>query len=214
MGRIRVVSFDMEGTLIDHNFSDLFWETDIPTLYGWKHGLDLEAARERVLSEYKQIGDERPEWYDAGYWFTRLGLEGDIRELLNRRREDCRVYPEAHPVLERLSGRYPLIISSNTMREFLEVQLLKLPPIFDQVFSATSDFGMVKKSKDFYHRICQMLGVPPNEVAHVGDNQRFDYEAAKKAGVNAYHLDRTGDSEGYHVVRELTEFEVLLKNLE
>jgi FMN phosphatase YigB (HAD superfamily) len=214
MGRIRVVSFDMEGTLIDHNFSDLFWETDIPTLYGRKHGLDLETARERVISEYKQIGDERPEWYDAGYWFTRLGLEGDIRELLNRRREDCRVYPETRPVLERLSGRYPLIISSNTMREFLDVQLLKLPPIFDHVFSATSDFGMVKKSEDFYRRICQMLGVPSNEVAHIGDNQRFDYEAAKKAGVNAYHLDRTGDSEGAHAVRDLTEFEERLKNLE
>ncbi len=214
MSRIRVVSFDMEGTLIDHNFSDLFWETDIPTLYGWKHGLDLEIARERVISEYRQIGDERPEWYDAGYWFTRLGLEGDIRELLNSRREDCRVYPEACPVLERLSRRYPLIISSNTMREFLDVQLLKLPPIFEHVFSATSDFGMVKKSEDFYRRICRILGVPPAEVAHVGDNPRFDYDAAKKAGVNAYHLDRSGGSEGANVVRDLTEFEERLKDPE
>lgn len=202
----------MEGTLIDHSFSDLFWETDIPALYGRKHGLDLETARERVISEYRQIGDERPEWYDAGYWFTRLGLEGDIRELLNKRREDCRVYPESRVVLEQLSGRYPLIISSNTMREFLEVQLLKLPPIFDHIFSATSDFGMVKKSADFYCRICRTLGVPPNEVAHVGDNPRFDYEAAKKAGVNAYHLDRTGGSGGANVVRDLTEFEERLKD--
>ena len=204
----------MEGTLIDHNFSDLFWETDIPTLYGRKYGLDLKTAREQVISEYKQIGDERPEWYNADFWFTRLGLKGDIRELLNRRRENCRVYPETRPVLERLSGRYPLIISSNTMREFLEVQLLNLPPIFDHVFSATSDFGIVKKSEDFYRRICRILGVPPAEVAHVGDSPRFDYEVAKKAGMNAYHLDRTGGSEGANVVRDLTEFEERLKNLE
>jgi len=204
----------MEGTLIDHSFSDLFWETDIPTLYGRRHGLDLETAREQVISEYRQIGDERPEWYDAGYWFTRFGLDGDIRKLLNRRRDDCRVYPETLPVLEKLSGKYPLIISSNTMREFLDVQLLKLPPIFDHIFSATSDFGMVKKSEDFYHRICRTIGVPPNEVAHVGDNLRFDYEAAKRAGVNAYYLDRTGGSRGANVVHDLTEFEERLKDLE
>lgn len=214
MVRIEVVSFDMEGTLIDHKFSDLFWETDIPTLYGRKHGLDLETARELVISKYRQIGDERPEWYDAGYWFTRLGLEGDIREMLNRRREDCMVYPEVHQVLERLNERYPLIISSNTMREFLEVQLLKLPPKFDHVFSATSDFGMVKKSEEFYRRICHILGFSTAEVAHVGDDQRFDYEAAKKAGVNAYHLDRTRGSEGAKVVRDLNEFEERLKDLE
>jgi hypothetical protein len=45
MVRIGVVSFDMEGTLIDNNFSDLIWETDIPRLYGQKHGLDIETAR-------------------------------------------------------------------------------------------------------------------------------------------------------------------------
>lgn len=214
MGRIRVVSFDMEGTLIDHNFSDLFWEIDIPTLYGRKHGLDLETARERVISEYAQIGDERPEWYDADYWFTKLGLEGDVQELLDRRREDCRVYTEAYPVLERLSGRFPLIISSNTMREFLKVQLLKFPSHFDHVFSATSDFGMVKKSEDFYRRICRILGVTPGEVVHVGDNLRFDFEAAKKAGMIAFHLDRTRGSEGVNVVRDLAEFEERLINLE
>ena len=204
----------MEGTLIDHNFSDLFWETDIPTLYGQKHGLDLETARDWVISEYRKIGDERPEWYDADYWFNRLGLEGDIQELLNRRREDCRVYPESRLVLESLSRRYPLIISSNTMREFLEVQLLKLPPIFNHIFSATSDFRMVKKSEDFYQRICRILEVPSAEMAHVGDNPKFDYEAAKKAGVNAYHLDRTGGSEGVNTVRDLIEFEERLKELE
>ena len=51
-------------------------------------------------------------------------------------------------------------------------------------------------------------------MAHVGDSPRFDYEVAKKAGMNAYHLDRTGGSEGANVVRDLNEFEERLKNLE
>jgi putative hydrolase of the HAD superfamily len=214
MGRIRVVSFDMEGTLIDSRFSDLIWETDIPELYGWEHGIGLDEARERVLKEYKQVGDERPEWYDAAYWFGRLGLRAELRDLLERRQGDCRVYQEASGVLERLRGNYKLIISSNTMREFLDFQLPKLPAAFDHVFSATSDFGIVKKSEDFYSRVCSVLRVQPDAVAHVGDNQRFDYEAPTKLGVHAFHLDRSGLSRGSDVVRDLVEFEERVRALD
>jgi len=146
MARIKAVSFDMEGTLVDHAFSNLIWENDIPSLYGKKHGLSFETARKHVLSEYEKIGDNRPEWYDVDYWFKRLGLSGDWRKLLEKRREYCKVYPEALSVLNRLSSEYSLIISSNTIRDFLEVQLEKFPRIFSHVFSAASDFKEVKKS--------------------------------------------------------------------
>ena len=203
----------MEGTLIDTTFSDLIWETDIPTLYGQQHGLNLEDARERVLSEYGEVGDERPEWYDVGYWFTRLGLPGDWRELLERRRGDLKVYPEVEGVLERLSGLRPLIVSSNTIREFLEVQLQELPDVFAHVFSATTDFNVVKKSEEFYRRVCQIIGVLPSAMAHVGDSFKFDYEAAERIGIHAYYLDRSGGSEGENVVCDLIEFENRLREL-
>ena len=213
MVRIEAISFDMEGTLIDNAFSDLIWETDIPMLYGQVHGLDLETARARVLEEYAQVGDDRPEWYDVDYWFRRLELPGDWRDLLQRRQGDCRAYPEVHHVLERLSGEYPLIISSNTIREFLEVQLQKLPDVFIQVFSATSDFGVVKKTEEFYSRMCRIIGVGPQSVAHVGDSLRFDFEAARQAGIHSYHLDRAEESEGENVVHDLVEFEQRLREL-
>lgn len=214
MVRIEVVSFDMEGTLIDNNFSDLIWETDIPRLYGRKHGLDIETARGRVLEEYGKIGDDRPEWYDAGYWFRRLGLPGDWRELLEERRGDCRAYPESRQVLERLSRVYSLIISSNTIREFLEVQLRELPDVFTHIFSATSDFGVVKKSEEFYSRICREFGVRPGAMVHVGDSLKFDFEAARKAGIHSYHLMRSGESEGENVVCNLLSFEDRLRELD
>jgi FMN phosphatase YigB (HAD superfamily) len=193
MVRIEVVSFDMEGTIIDNTFSDLIWETDIPMLYGQEHGLDFETARERVIREYGQVGDERPEWYDTGYWFRRLGLPGDWRELLGRRRDDCRVYPEARMVLESLSREYTLIITSNTI---------------------ISDFGVVKKSEDFYLSVCRAVGVQSEAMAHVGDDPRFDYEAPRRLGIHAYHLDRKGVSEGEDVVHDLQEFELSLRELE
>ena len=207
MGRIEVVSFDMEGTLVDPSFSNLIWEEDIPRLHAEQHGMTLEASKELILAEYREVGDERTEWYDVGYWFRRLGISGDWRELPERRRSTCRVYPEARGVLERLGDNYVLIVTSNTIREFLDVQLGTLGPYFIHVFSAPSDFGEVKKSPEFYGRICQIVGVAPEAVAHVGDHRKFDCEAPRQLGIHAYHLDRSGETAGDHVVSDLEEFE-------
>jgi putative hydrolase of the HAD superfamily len=207
MGRIEVVSFDMEGTLVDHRFSNLIWETDIPRLYAEQHGISLGAAREHVLGEYRKMGDERPEWYDVTYWFRRLELPEDWRGLLEQRRDTCRNYPEARGVLERLRDKYVLIVTSNTIREFLEVQLGDLSGFFTRIFSAPSDFGEVKKSAEFYRRICRIVGAIPEAMAHVGDHLKFDYEAPRQIGIHAYHLDRSGEAAGDHVVHDLVEFE-------
>lgn len=207
MGRIEVVSFDMEGTLVDASFSNLIWEEDIPQLHAEQHGMTLEASKELIFAEYLEVGDERPEWYDVGYWFRRLGISGDWQELLERRRSTCRVYPEARGVLERLRDNHILIVTSNTIREFLEVQLGTLRSYFSHVFSAPSDFGEVKKSPEFYGMICRIVRVAPEAMSHIGDHRKFDYEAPRKLGINAYHLDRSGETADDHVVHNLEEFE-------
>ncbi len=207
MGRIEVVSFDMEGTLVGPGFSNLIWEEDIPRLHAEQHGMTLEASKELILSEYREVGDEHPEWYDVGYWFRRLGISGDWRELLEQRRSTCQVYPEAQGVLERLRDNYILIVTSNTIREFLEVQLGTLSPYFSHIFSAPSDFGEVKKSPGFYGRICRIMGVAPEAMSHVGDHLKFDCEAPRELGIQAYHLDRSRETAGDHVVHDLEEFE-------
>jgi FMN phosphatase YigB (HAD superfamily) len=212
MSGIRVVSFDMEGTLVDHAFSKLIWEVDMPRLYSEERGVGLDEAKRLVLAEYMTVGDQRPEWYDVGYWFKRLRLPGDWRDLLRNRMDACTSYAEAKGVLRRLGRRYALVVTSNTIREFLEVQLRCLDTPFARVFSAPSDFNDVKRSPEFYSRVCEELGVSPTEVAHVGDHPVYDYEAARALGIKAYHLDRSGKAVGADVVHDLLEFEVRLND--
>jgi putative hydrolase of the HAD superfamily len=203
---IRVVSFDMEGTLVDHSYSKQIWEGDIPALFAEAHGLPLEEARRKVFTEYADIGEGRQEWYDMGYWWRRLGLPHYWRNLPQRRKTECRVYPDTQPALNRLGKQYPLIVSSNTIREFLQIQLSCIEYPFSRVFSAPTDFNAVKKAPDFYQRICDILEIKPEELAHVGDNEEFDYRAPKQLGVEAYHLDRNGELDGERVVHDLNEF--------
>jgi FMN phosphatase YigB (HAD superfamily) len=108
---------------------------------------------------------------------------------------------------------YTLIVSSNTIREFLEVQLTKLPDVFAKVYSAPSDLKTVKKTDSFYSRICEEMGVDPSSLAHVGDSLKFDYEEPRKLGIHSFYLDRQGRSSGEHFVCDLDEFEEKLRFL-
>jgi putative hydrolase of the HAD superfamily len=210
LSAVKVVSLDMEGTLIDHAFSHAIWETDIPRLYAEKRGLDQEAARAMVLAEYGKVGDRRREWYDVDYWFRRLGLEADWRQLIRERAGLIKVYPDAAEALERLSGVYPMIVSSNTIREFLDLQVDAVGHYFTHVYSAPSDFGTVKKDAGFYRLIIGAMGVRPGELVHVGDHLEFDYRAARSLGVRAYHLDRSKGTAGRDTVHDLVELIGLL----
>ena len=208
---IKVVSFDMEGTLIPTAFSSLVWETDIPRLYGEKNGLGFDEAKRRVMEEYDTVGQGAPEWYDVDYWFRRLGLDGDWRRLLEERKDACKPFPEVPSVLERLGERYRLIVSSNTIREFLEVQFRCFPSTFENMFSALSDYGGVKDTT-FFCRVSETMGVDLACMVHVGDSVRFDFEAAVELG-RSFHLDRDGESDGPSVLKNLEEFESALSLL-
>jgi putative hydrolase of the HAD superfamily len=209
---IEVVSFDMEGTLVPTDFSSLVWETDIPRLYAEKNSLGFDEARRRVIAEYDSIGQGAPEWYDVDYWFMRLSLDGDWRQLLDERRDACIPFPEVHGVLERLGKRYRLIVSSNTIREFLEIQLQCLPDVFEEAFSAPSDYEGVKDTS-YFRRVSETMRVEPERVAHIGDSARFDYDAPLKLGMKAYLLNRAGRVQEPNVVRDLVEFESILSLL-
>ena len=201
----RYLSFDLDGTLVDLAFTDLVWHQGVPELYAQRRGIDLAQARELVLQEYRSVGDRALEWYDIAYWFRHLDLPGGWKDLLERYASQVRVYPEVHEVLNQLREHYSLIVLSNAAREFIDVEMNQsgLTEYFDLVVSATSDFGLVKKSPAFYQRICKLLGVGPHELMHVGDHWEFDYQIPRGMGIAAFYISRGGDRSGPDVIRDL-----------
>jgi FMN phosphatase YigB (HAD superfamily) len=190
MRQIELVSFDAEGTLVTPDFSETIWHEAIPALYAQKQGLDFAQAKRRIVEEYGRIGDQRLEWYDIEYWFDYLGLgssEPVIQSCLNK---ICH-YPEVTDVIPSLAREYKLIVASGTPLELLHLLLQDIKPYFLRVFSSISHYRQLKSS-DFYLRICEDMGVKPGQVIHVGDNWQFDFLNARKAGINALHIDRSG----------------------
>ena len=209
----RVVSFDAEGTLVTRRFSQVIWEEAIPKLYSEKKGISFDDAKARVIREYAKVGDTRVEWYDIRYWFDEFGLTNPER-LLNEHKQEIALYSETSEVLKDLSRNHKLIVSSNSSRDFLRLELEKLEKYFCRVYSATSDFHQVKKTNRVYEEICRLLNIRPSEMVHVGDLLEDDFKAPRKAGVLAYHLDRSAEKSDRFVLRDLEEFKARIEERE
>lgn len=205
----KFISFDMDGTLIDPEFTDWVWGQGIPSLYGGKVGLPFEAAKAFVVKEYEKVGEGAVEWYDIKYWFRLFQLEQSWKELMKEFVDKIKVYPDVNHILDRLKERFPLILTSNAGREFIEIEMeaTGLDRYFDRIFSATSDFRVVKKTIEFYQQVCRILNVDPQEIVHVGDHYDFDYLVPRKLGIQAYYLDRSGERQGEFVLKGLSELE-------
>lgn len=192
MRQIELVSFDAEGTLVTPDFSETIWHEAIPTLYAKKNGLDLAQAKKCITEEYNKIGVHRLEWYDIEYWFSCLDL-GSSAPVIQSCLCKISYYPEITEVLSSLAAEYELIVASGTPLELLHCLLRDIKPYFVRVFSSISHYRQVK-NPDFYLRICEEMGVKPSQVIHVGDNWQFDFLSARQAGLNALHLDRSGEN--------------------
>lgn len=210
MGNIRVLSFDMDGTITDLSFVNSVWFEGIPRLYAIKHGVSFEGARTYVKREYEKVGRERIEWYDLSYWTKRFGLNVSPEEILGSFQNRIKLFPEVNEVLEEFKDKgFRLIILTNARREFLNLELekTKIGHYFERNFSSTSDFGLVKKTVNLYQIVCSIIGVSPGEMVHVGDDRCFDFVIPSKLGIKAFYLDRTGEASGDLVIHSLKDLE-------
>jgi len=211
---MRIISFDLDGTLVSSDFVNEVWLEKIPEIYAKENGISIKDAKEYIEKEYLKIGERNLEWYDIKYWLKKFNLNHSYKEIFEECRNKLKLYPEVEWVLNKLKNKY-LIIISNAAREFIEFEVseLNLKSKFKKIFSSVSDFGRVKKDGDVYKKICKFLEIECNKMIHIGDNLEFDYMAAKQAGIEAFYLDRKSMKRGEYVVRNLKEFYEKIKRI-
>ena len=210
---LRIVSFDLVGTLTDFHYENYIWKEAIPELYARKRGICLEDAKNYVLREYNHIGKTDIRWYLPEFWFRHFNLDGDPLDVFRLHTDKVRFYPEVPLILKKLSQEYALIIVSGTTRDVIEIIIKKFRRYFKQIFTPVSNHQETKKTPQFYEMICKILAVEPCVIAHVGDEWHSDVISPRKIGINSFHLDRTGAKSGRFVIKDLRELEEHLVNL-
>ena len=179
--RIDTVCLDMDGTVLDLRFDNLFWLEALPQRWGAARGLDAAEALARLKPRF----DARRgtlEWYCVDHWSEELGL--DVPGLKHELRAHIRYLDGAEAFLDRLraSGRR-VLLTTNAHPLSLGVKDAQtgLSRHFDALVSSHA-LGVPKEATEFWTRLQQSHGVEPARTLFVDDSAAV-LHAALAAGV-------------------------------
>ena len=167
----------------------------------------LQKAKDHVLKEYDRIGPNDIRWYSPEFWFRHFKIDSKPEETFKTNAGKIRFYPEVASTIEKLSHKYPLIISSGIPTKYIEIAIQRFTHYFSGLFSPISDIQTTKKNEIFYIHVCRSLSIKPSSLVHIGDDYEYDYVSPRKIGAKSIFLDRNGEKPGKHVIRDLTELD-------
>ena len=208
---VKIVSFDLDGTLIKKGFADYFWLELIPKHYSVKYGLTIDEARKIVIGKYEEVGMDDIRWYTPEYWINLFKLNLNVKEELNNIKHLAEPYPDAIEILKNLYGKYSLIIATNAHKEFVDVEVKVIgEKYFKHLFSCVSNYNLPRKTEEFYTNIAREMNVKPEDIVHVGDDEKYDFIVPRRVGVKAYYLDRNCRGNSKYTIKSLVELERIL----
>ncbi len=100
------------------------------------------------------------------------------------------LYPDAVPALRALKAAgYAVGVAGNQPRDVSEALFATLGVELDVVASSAA-WGVEKPDPAFFHKLAAVAGLPPAEIAYVGDRVDNDVLPARAAGMRAVFLRR------------------------
>jgi putative hydrolase of the HAD superfamily len=182
---IRTVCLDMDGTVLDLSFDNLFWLDALPRHWGERHGVPAAEAIPLLKSRF----DARRgtlEWYCIDHWSEELDF--DIAGLKSAMSAHIRYLPGALEFLDAaraLGKRLLLTTNAHPISLAVKQRRTDLARHFDELVSS-HEFGVPKESPAFWTRLAASHGVDPADTLFVDDSAAV-LEAARAAGVGAVY---------------------------
>ncbi|MBS1214904.1 MAG: superfamily hydrolase [Proteobacteria bacterium] len=199
---IDTVFLDMDGTLLDLNFDNHFWQEFVPLKYGECHGLDVSAAKAALEPRFRAM-EGRLEWYCLDYWSEQLDL--DIAGLKQEIAGLVSVLPHVTEFLEAVeaSGRR-LTLVTNAHRKSLGLKMEKtsLHRFFDAIVSSHS-LGHPKEEPAFWSKLAEIETFTPTRTLMVDDSLPV-LRSARVYGIR--HLVAVSKHDTQKPNRHITEF--------
>jgi putative hydrolase of the HAD superfamily len=205
---VRAVFFDAVGTLIHPDPPAPAVYAAVGRRFGSRLDGDAIAARFRAAFQAeealdRQSGLRTSEAREVERWRRIVATvlddvtdaEACFQELFAHfsRPDAWRCDPDAAATLAELAARgYGLGLASNYDERLRSVHagLPELWPV--QHFVISSGVGWRKPAAGFFAALCQVAGLPPGQIALVGDDRDNDYDGARAAGLQAVLFDPRG----------------------
>jgi len=199
MDRIRAITFDAFGTIVDTGrdaliriseriVRDLFPEVDATRfLERWDiHFFGIDHDPFLTIVEASGVSLART--------FSELGVDGDpdpYVEMLQAEWQRATPYPEVRGVLEALEGT-PRAVVSNADDAMLKEILARNGLQFDAILTSEA-CRSYKPAARIFEAAIRELGVPANAILHVGDSLEADIGGAQRLGMATAWVNRSGE---------------------
>jgi putative hydrolase of the HAD superfamily len=203
------VLFDLDGTLLDHEAAvrsalaawlsgymltrgevedliPLWLEVEERHYATWRSGeISFQEQRRRRLRDFLPVVGVSP---------REDRLDSIFGDYLTAYEHNWTAYDDARPALTMVaSAGLRVGVLTNGQREQQTAKLVAtgLSHLCGDIF-ASSALAAAKPDPRAYLAACRGLGLPPAEVLMVGDHYEVDVVGARAAGLQAVHLDRSG----------------------
>ena len=167
---IDTVLLDMDGTLLDLQFDNFFWQEHLPRIYARENGLTEADSSELLMSRF--TADQGTlQWYCLDHWSERLGL--DVLELHRGVNHRIDYLPGARDFLQALRERdvrVLLVTNSHPDTLALKDEVTGLGAYFDAIYTS-HQFGHAKERQEFWHALQEEEGFQAESTLFVDDNQ-------------------------------------------
>ena len=179
--RIDTVLLDMDGTLLDLNFDNHFWQEHLPRRYADARGLAPEAGREELMARYHARAGTL-DWYSVDYWETEL--EMDIMRFKEEVAHLIDIHPHVPEFLAavRAAGRR-IVLATNAHHKSVTLKMARtgLSPQFDAIVSSHA-LGAAKEEQAFWERLRALEPFDPARTLLVDDSLPV-LDSARRYGI-------------------------------
>lgn len=210
MGKIKAVIFDMDGVLIDAK--DWHYEAlnKALELFG------MEISRYDHLVTF----DGLPTKKKLEMLSIERGLPEELHDFINALKQQYTmgmVHQKCKPkfyhefALSKLkSSGYKLAVCSNSIRNSVQVMLDKASLLrYLEFFLSNQDVSKGKPDPEMYIKAIERLGIPPEEVMIVEDNEH-GIAAAKASGAHVMEVEGVEDVNYTNICKHINLFEATL----
>lgn len=178
---VETVCLDMDGTVLDLSFDNLFWLEALPRRWGEARGLGESESYAQLKARFDAKRGTL-DWYCIDHWSEELGF--DVAALKSEMSGHIRYLPGATRFLDRLrelGKRMLLTTNAHPVSLGIKNRQTGLERHFHQIISS-HEFGVPKESPEFWVRLALDHGVDPRTTLFVDDSVAV-LTAARSAGV-------------------------------
>ncbi|WP_406333085.1 HAD family hydrolase [Streptomyces sp. NBC_00203] len=204
---IRAVVWDVDDTLFDYTAADRAGMREHLAAEGL---LDGYETVEQALTRWREVTDAQWARFSAGETDWQGQRRDRVRAFLGEPLSDAEadawfdryvahyeaawsLFPDVVPALDALvaTHRHAVLSNSSLLVQDRKLRVLGVHDRFEAVLCA-AELGVSKPAAEAFHAACEALGLPPHQVAYVGDHPEIDGRGAADAGLLSVWIDRGG----------------------